>query len=157
MLQIQNFYVLLYGMNRELWFWSAELSFNCACTNWTVPRLDRPFSDNVSILLLSLPLFQSHNFFVLSTVVINDFSFFQCFYFAVVITFIPESQFHCTTYHCYDFSFFQRRYDARLKSSHEKKKIEAELNDRRGLRHQVWYIMKILPLFSGCFSEATVV
>ncbi|XP_076461171.1 histone acetyltransferase KAT7-like [Babylonia areolata] len=43
----------------------------------------------------------------------------------------------CPLYHNTTADECKRRYDARLKSVQEKKKIEAELNDRRGLRHQM--------------------
>lgn len=33
--------------------------------------------------------------------------------------------------------FVQRRYESRLKAVEEKKKVVAEISDRRGLRHQV--------------------
>ncbi|KAL8570423.1 Histone acetyltransferase kat7 [Nucella lapillus] len=43
----------------------------------------------------------------------------------------------CPLYHNTTAEECKRRYDVRLKSLQEKKKIEAELNDRRGLRYQM--------------------
>lgn len=43
----------------------------------------------------------------------------------------------CPLYHNTTAESCKRNYEGRLKSSHEKKKIEAELNERRGLRHQI--------------------
>ena len=48
----------------------------------------------------------------------------------------------------------QKRFEFRVKTSHEKRKIDAELNERRGLRHIVSRIFESLFIFYSYVSTS---